>query len=249
MNLLNVDANAKTVKGQKKGYITGVMYLAPANLSGINVCPFYEVAQCGDTCLNYQGRGGIAANSATFVAPNGMIVPDNNIQKARIRRTQMFHNDREAFMLKLEKEIHALIRKGNRENLIPVVRLNGTSDIRWENIRFKDGETIFQKFPDIQFYDYTKISNRKNLPYNYHLSWSYSEASWKYMNMRPFDLNWVVVFRDTNFPETFMGRKVIDGDETDLRFLDPANVVVALKAKGSAKKDTTGFVINTRVAA
>jgi hypothetical protein len=246
MKLLNIDANAKTVKGQKKGYLTGVLYLAPFNISGFNVCPMAELANCWKTCLNVQGRGGISAGSVKFVADNGQALPDNAIQRCRIRRTELFHNDREAFLNQLENEIHGLIRKADREGFIPTVRLNGTSDLRWENIKFENGDTIFDRFPDIQFYDYTKIPNRKGLPDNYHLSWSYSEADDRYSIMRPKGMNWVVVFHG-DMPDTFLGGKVIDGDESDLRFLDDDGIVVGLKAKGTAKKDTSGFVV--RIAA
>ena len=243
MKLLNIDANAKTVKGQKKGYLTGILYLAPFTISGINICPMAEIANCWETCLNVQGRGGMSRDSVKFVADNGQSLPDNSIQRCRINRTQMFHNDRAGFLSQLVKEINALIRKANRLGFIPTVRLNGTSDIRWENIKFENGDTLFSLFPDMIFYDYTKIPNRKNIPANYHLSWSYSEASDKYAAMRPDNLNWVVVFKDKNFPETFLGREVIDGDENDLRFLDKSGIVVGLKAKGSAQRDTSGFVI------
>lgn len=246
MQLLNIDANPKTVKGQKVGYMTGVLYLAPFTISGTNVCPMAEIAGCWKDCLNVQGRGGMSAENIKFEADNGQLLPDNNIQHARIRRTQMFHEDREAFLTLLKREIEILIRRAKRKNLIPVVRLNGTSDIRWENVRFKSGETIFDCFPHIQFYDYTKISNRKRLPPNYHLSWSYSAASDKYADMRPSELNWVVVFNG-KMPETYLGRPVIDGDANDLRFLDACGVVVGLKAKGTAKHDTSGFVIHTVV--
>lgn len=242
MKLLNIDTNAKTVKGQKFGYLTGILYLAPFKISGINVCPMAEVAGCWKACLNVQGRGGMSKDNVKFNS-NGFTLPDNRIQRCRIKRTRFFHEDRQGFLNQLEKEISALIRRAGKKGFIPTVRLNGTSDIRWENIKFKNGETIFDRFPDIQFYDYTKIANRKNIPDNYHLSWSYSEASDKYANMRPKDLNWVVVFDTADFPDTFLNREVIDGDENDLRFLDKNGIVVGLKAKGTAKKDDSGFVI------
>jgi hypothetical protein len=243
MKLLNVDANAKTIKGQKKGYLTGVLYLAPYDVSGINVCAMSELAGCRKTCLFVQGRAGISAGSKMFTAPNGRVYNDNVIIRCRIRRTELFHNDRQAFLTQMEKEIHALIRKGNRINLIPTVRLNGTSDIRWENIKFENGDTLFTRFPEIQFYDYTKLNNRKNIPSNYHLSWSYSEATKRYATTMPKDINPVVVFAG-GLPDTFLGKKVIDGDENDLRFLDGKGIVVGLKAKGSARKDTSGFVVH-----
>lgn len=243
MKLLNVDKNSKTVKGQKKGYLTGILYLSPATLSGINICPMTKLAGCEKLCLNYTGHSAMSKNNSTFAALDGTLIPDNRQQHGRLNRTQFFHSDREGFLNQLKNEINKLIHKGKRDNLIPVIRLNGTSDIRWENIKFNDGETLFEKFPNITFYDYTKLNNRKNIPDNYYLLWSYSEASKKYAAMRPENMNWVVVFKDSNFPETFLGRKVIDGDENDLRFLDPDNIVVGVKAKGPAKKDTSGFVI------
>ena len=111
---------------------------------------------------------------------------------------------------------------------------------------------IIVDYPAIQFYDYTKVYNRvaKNWPTNYHLTLSYSEANDAYRDnvvryANDYGANMAVVFRDkNNIPKEFLGRKVIDGDADDLRFLDPDNVVVALYAKGKAKKDTTGFVVD-----
>jgi hypothetical protein len=245
MYLLNVDANAKTIKGQKKGYLTGVLYLAPYDVSGTNVCPMSDMAKCRDTCLFVQGRAGISAGSKTFVAPNGKEYKDNAIIRARIKRTDMYHADRESFLTQLEKEINSLIRKADRLGFIPTVRLNGTSDIRWENITFENGDTMFDRFPNIQFYDYTKIPNRKHIPSNYHLSWSYSEADSRYIASMPSNMNAVVVFNGT-MPKLFLDKRVVDGDENDLRFLDQENIIVGLKAKGSAKKDNSGFVIHIK---
>ena len=183
----------------------------------------------------------MSKDSIKFTAPNGLRIPDNRQHRCRLRRTELFNTDKPTFFQLLIKEIHALIRKGKRDNLIPTVRLNGTSDIRWENIKH-EGKTIFEMFPAIQFYDYTKISNRKKLPANYSLTWSYSNANTTYAATRPIELNWAVVFRN-KLPETFLGRPVIDGDISDVRFIDPTGVVVGLKAKGSAKKDTSGFVV------
>jgi len=245
MNLLNVDANAKTIKGQKKGYLTGVLYLAPYDVSGTNVCPMSDMAKCRDTCLFVQGRAGISAGSKTFIAPNGKAYKDNAIIRARIARTNMFHADQEGFLIQLEKEINSLMRKAEKKGFTPTVRLNGTSDIRWENITFADGDTMFDRFPHIQFYDYTKIPNRKHIPSNYHLSWSYSEADARYIASMPSNMNAVVVFNGT-MPKLFLDKRVVDGDENDLRFLDQSGIVVGLKAKGSAKKDNSGFVIHIK---
>ena len=155
-NILSINADSKTSKGSKYGFLTGILYLAPSDISGHNVCPMAEVAQCRDACLYSAGRGAFT-----------------NVQEARINKTKRFFNDRDNFMLDLIYSINTLIRKAEREDLTPLVRLNGTSDIRWENIRH-DGLTIFEHFPNVQFYDYTKIPNRKRIPANYDLTFSYS---------------------------------------------------------------------------
>jgi hypothetical protein len=251
--LLNVDTNAKTVKGQSKGYMTAVLYLLPAALSGVNLCPLAEMAGCHVGCLNTAGRGGIAKDRATFTAPNGEEIPDNAVQRARLRRTMMFINDRDAFMTQLRREILAARDMAERRGLTLVVRLNGTSDIRWEDVplnRDLPHARIFDKFSGIQFYDYTKIPNRRRaLKYrNYHLTFSYShrpefapivaQALQTYGD----NVNFAGVFNGT-IPTYFMGRWTINGDDHDLRFTDTPNRFVALKAKGRAKKDQSGFTI------
>jgi hypothetical protein len=171
----------------------------------------------------------------------------NMIQIARIRKTVAFFTDRVAFMNKLVKEIRTAIKRAEKHDLIPVFRLNGTSDIRWETVPVTvdgvDYANIMLAFPTIQFYDYTKIANRRDIPANYHLTFSLAEDNDAFaVKALENGFNVAAVFR--TLPDTFMGRKVINGDETDLRFLDEANVIVGLKAKGRAKKDTTGFVRN-----
>jgi len=248
--LLNVDANAKTVKGQKQGVLTGVMYLAPADLSGYNVCPLAILAGCKEPCLNTAGRGAFTTT-----------------QLARIARTRWFFEDRAGFMAQLVKEIEALKRKAERMGLKPAVRLNGTSDIQWENVRFEyefafgkvRSASVFELFPDVQFYDYTKIPNRTNLPANYHLTFSYSGAP-KFKryadkaldNAKRGKINVAVVFDSeakvqdyVRSGASFKGIPVVDGDASDVRFADGKGVVVGLYAKGKAKKDTTGFVVRS----
>lgn len=257
--LLNIDANAKTVKGQKSGFMTAVLYLAPFKASGINVCPMAELAGCWKGCLNTAGRGGISKGSVTMSTPAGDL-PDNTIQRARIARTQLWANDRDSFWIQLRKEITAFVKKANRKGLTPVVRLNGTSDIQWERFTpyYPSGvaHTIFEMFPDVQFYDYTKIAKRLDdtLPENYHLSLSYSQASSKYMERcleaRNRGASLVIVVRDAATKARYlesgywMGLATVDGDENDLRFLDPENCAVILKAKGKARSDTSGFVVD-----
>jgi hypothetical protein len=248
ITLLNIDSNAKTVKGQARGFMTAILYLAPFKAAGINVCPMAELAGCIAGCLNTAGHGGMAKAGATF-APHGMVLPDNGVQKARINRTRFYAEARDEFMAQLCVEISKFVKRAARKGLTPVVRLNGTSDIRWEAIACGEHAHIFAAFPEIQFYDYTKIPNRRvDGIANYHLSISYSEASARYAAIARESAtrdgrNLVAVFRG-ELPETFLGRPVVNGDESDLRFLDPRGVVVGLKAKGAAKRDTSGFVID-----
>jgi hypothetical protein len=234
MSLLAISSDSKTVKGQKFGYMTGILYLAPFTLSGTNLCPMAERAKCFEACLNTAGRGVM-----------------NSVQKGRLRKATLFNNDQQTFMMELVKDIRALIRKANREGFTPLVRLNGTSDIRWEGRHFRlDGKlvTIFEAFPSIQFYDYTKISNRKNIPANYDLTYSYSgvEGYQRYVSIAVKNhMRVAVVFRDRKrIPAVFLDMECIDGDNSDLRHLDPFGVVVALYAKGRARKDNSGFVVN-----
>jgi len=257
--LLNIDGNPKTVKGQKEGYMTAILYLAPWKAAGVNLCPMAELAGCFAGCLNQAGHGGMAKANAT-IAPYGVEVADNNVQRARIARSRRFIDDRTQFMLDLELEISKFIKRAIRKGLTPVVRLNGTSDIQWEKISFtsvvNDGwqGSIFEQFPGIQFYDYTKIAKRfeREQPANYHLSLSYSEASPVYAlrclrAADEFQAPLVIVVRDDRakeIAEGIAGDHYVNGDDNDLRFTDPVGARVYLKAKGPARKDTSGFVID-----
>lgn len=257
MKLLNVDANAKTVKSRAKGYLTGILYLAPADLSGYNVCSMAELAGCKEPCLNVSGHAGIFKKGETT----------NPIQQARIAKTKWFFEDRAGFMAQLVKEIEALERKAKKLGLKPAVRLNGTSDIKWENVRFDyvfafekvRSVSIFELFPDVQFYDYTKIPNRGTednpLPKNYHLTFSYSNRpEFQKYNEQAIKrgISIAVVFDSearvqdyVRSGASFKGMPVVDGDATDARFLDGKGVVVGLYAKGKAKKDDSGFVVRS----
>jgi hypothetical protein len=187
--------------------------------------------------LNTAGRGGMFKKGETT----------NAIQKARIRKTKMFYEQRQDFMLALKKDIELAIKQSKKLGLIPVIRLNGTSDLSWEKYDMIPGQNVFECFPDIQFYDYTKILGRKVKGIaNYNLTFSaadgndadvYSAISQGYNIATVFGIK-----KTLPMPETYMGRPVFNGDESDLRFLDPKGVVVGLYAKGKAKKDTSGFV-------
>jgi hypothetical protein len=242
--LLTAGTNAKTRKGDgERGYVTAILYLAPADLTpGATLCPMADKAGCKAGCLNTAGRGGIGG-------------PDNSVQRARKARTVRFREARNTFMHQLVEELSAFVVWCAKHGFKPAVRLNGTSDIMWERETMSGGDTLFSLFPDVVFYDYTKISARfrKPLPSNYHLTMSYSRANAWFAGQAEEVLkaggNIAVVFRDKAtraryMGETFHGFRVIDGDETDMRFLDDENVVVGLYAKGKARKDTSGFVVD-----
>jgi hypothetical protein len=187
--------------------------------------------------LNTAGRGGMFKKGETT----------NMIQKARIRKTKMFFEQRQDFMLALKKDIELGIKQSKKLGLIPVFRLNGTSDLAWEKYDMIPGQNVFECFPDIQFYDYTKILGRKVKGIaNYHLTFSAADgndADVYRAIAEGYNVATVFGMKKTEpMPETYSGRTVFNGDDSDLRFLDPKNVVVGLYAKGKAKKDTSGFV-------
>jgi hypothetical protein len=257
VKLLNIDANAKTVKGRKRGYMTAVLYLLQGNRSGHNICAMHEVAECLGPCLGEAGRGGIAAGRQTFTAPNGEQIPDNAIQRARLERTLFFIYEQAQFMGQLVREIRAFIARAKRLGLIPVIRLNGTSDIRWEDIPVEGKANIFALFPRVMFYDYTKIPNRRHAlaVKNYRLTFSYSHAPAfapivaRAVSTYGAGVNYAAVFAGKTLPAHFLGRDVINGDESDLRFLDRPGVVVGLIAKGKARRNPGTFVVPRQVVA
>ena len=225
--------NSKTIKGEKNGYLTGILHLSPADsVTEQTLCPYAEIAGCKDGCLYTAGRGKF-----------------NSVHMARVRKTIFYLFYRNEFMPVLANDISKLQRKANRDGLTLAIRLNGTSDIQWEHERFisSDGtgyNNVFEAFPNIQFYEYTKIPTRK-APKNYHLTFSYSDRP-EYAKVvakseaKNPTRNIAVVFNG-ELPTTYRNRTVINGDKTDLRFLDKDNVIVGLTAKGKAKQDTSGF--------
>lgn len=226
-NLLSVGNDAKTAKGEKFNYMTGILYLTP----DYELCPASKLAQCDVACLVSAGRGKF-----------------NSVKAGRLNKTKLFKRLPELFYEALERDITRLENKAKKLGLDFCVRLNGTSDI--------DHISFIKSMPNVQFYDYTKMSNRKSLE-NYHLTFSYSGANPKYLKhvKKAIDngLNVAVVFSDKNQPSEFLGLPVINGDDSDLRFLDKKldtrQAVVALYAKGDAKKDNSGFVVKTNIIA
>jgi hypothetical protein len=220
-------ANPKIQKGTKMGYLSFILHLAPSTLSGKNTCP-KATAGCIAACLNTAGRGGMFKKGENT----------NMIQKARIRKTELFFNDRATFMEQLEADIRKGIKMAATLGLMPAFRLNGTSDLSVE----KWG--IIEKFPTVQFYDYTKVLGRKvsHLP-NYHLTFSKADGNDADV-AKALELGMNVAAVYDELPEG-----MFSADETDLRFLDPKVGMIGLKAKGRAKKDYSGFVIRLKEAA
>lgn len=236
--------NPKTAKGMALNVLTFPLHLAPADLSGFEVCPM-RTAGCTAGCLNTAGRGRFDAT-----------------QLGRIRKTKLFFNARAFFMAQLVKDIARAVRYAEMRGFQPAFRLNATSDIAWHRVPVDGFANIMDRFPTAQFYDYTKVEKRmrERLPTNYYLTFSFTgENAIAAHKVLLHGDNVAVVFRDKAtvaraiehgfaplgaWPGNRPMVQTINGDETDLRFLDPRGVVVALYAKGKAKKDTSGFVVD-----
>ena len=231
--------SAKAIKAEKFGCLNAINYMAPHDTAGVgNLCPDSS-AGCRSLCLGmYSGQAARVTD-----LENGT----NAVRRSRIAKSQWFMADRPAFMAEMVQHIKAMQRKADRENKTLVVRPNGSTDVPWERIRTDNGETLPQRFPETQFVDYTKsvqrVLDRKRAA-NYHLTFSLSETNMgEAERVLAAGYNVAVVFGHGQ-PETFMGHRVIDGTEHDLRHLDPAPVIVGLDPKGSkAKNDTSGFVV------
>jgi hypothetical protein len=222
MKLLSTN-NTKIKKGEKLGWRTLGLSLAPANLSGKQLCP-HRSPGCEAACLNTSGMGAFS-----------------NVQEARIRKSKLLIENRAVFLAQLEKELANLNKRAGKGTQT-AVRLNVLSDLPWHNL------IDMEKLPNLKFYDYTPNPARMiqflrgELPANYHLTFSRKENNQAQVELiANMGGNVAVVFNE--LPGTYLGKPVVDGDETDLRFLDPKGVVVGLKAKGKAKKDSSGFVI------
>lgn len=224
-------ANPKIQKGTERGYLSFILHLSPADVSGHEVCP-KRTAGCTAACLNTAGRGGM------FTAEQGT----NVIQEARKRKTRYFFENRDAFMADLVSDIMKAVNYARKKGLIPVFRLNGTSDLSWEKYPVPNhGKNIFDTFSTIQFYDYTKVLGRKvaDIP-NYHLTFSRADGNdADVAKALAQGMNVAAVYDE-------IPAGMYSADETDLRFLDPKVGMMGLKAKGRAKKDYSGFVIRLK---
>lgn len=214
-------SNPKMLKSVEFGYLTAILHLAPHTESGTNLCPKASIG-CSNACLYKQGMGKF-----------------DNVQKARLERTRLYLENPIEFQSKLYWDIEKLKRLAEKQGLTPAVRINGTSDVPKLAIK------VARDFPEIQFWDYTKILatlKRSDIPKNYHLTFSRSESN-QSEAFEALQLGHSVAIVFDKLPTRYHGYKVIDGDIHDLRFLDEPNVIVGLTAKGTAKKDESGFVV------
>ena len=220
-------SDAKTVKGEKHKYLTGILYLAPASLSGYNVCAM--AGNCKEPCLNTSGHGQF-----------------DKTQQIRIGKTQLLFTDRALFLASLRYDIETLIQRARNRGAEwkPAVRINGTSDLPWLALM------MATEFPEVQFYDYTKIRYpERRIRSNYWLTFSHDGNERNVaecMRVLTLGINVSVVFgvkKGAPLPETWNGYRVVDGDVTDLRFQDGHGVVVGVRAKGKAKKTYSPFVV------
>lgn len=229
--LMSVNADSKTKKGVKYGYLTGILYLAPASSSGFNVCVNASKA-CIAACLNFAGRSRF----------------DRKIQVARVRKTRELFADREAFVELLARDVQAVIRAAKRKRLSPAIRVNGTSDLPWLAL------ALSARFPSVQFYDYTKHPRAyERIRANYSLTFSWSgENLSECVDALSHGLNVAVPFnvkKGQPLPASWNGYRVVDGDISDLRFLDETGVIVGLRVKSvNSKRKAQGiagnFVVN-----
>jgi hypothetical protein len=227
--------NTKIQKGLEQGFLTFGIHFAPAKLSGFDVCS--EASDgCREACLNTSGLG-----------------QTPNVQEARVKKTKLFLSDIKKGLEDISDEITKATKKALKLYLTPCFRLNLTSDLPWEKLRLANGKNLFEQHPNVQFYDYTKIARRMNLNIpNYHLTFSRSEAFGNQVQAAQLlkeGKNVAAVFstkKGEELPESWKGYKVVDGDKDDLRFLDIKNCIVGLRAKGKARKDNSGFVIQVK---
>lgn len=239
MSLLSSSVKIEKSNAFSDVYVTKILYLAPSTLSGYQTCP-QASAGCAAACLNTAGMGVYS-----------------NVQEARKKKTRQFFENRPEFLQKLQWEITCFVKLCKKMGKIPVIRLNGTSDLSWESL-----STLIQDNPEVIFYDYTKVFSRMKkflngeMPKNYHLTFSMSEINFdKCLEVLKMGGNVAMVFdakgvkkRDRKFPSQLFGYKIVDGDKHDLRFLDDSHQknigkIIGLWAKGKARKDTSGFAV------
>lgn len=241
------DSNPKVAKNGKLGVMTAPLHLAPFDLSGFQVCP-QASAGCAAACLHTAGNPAYMAGK----------------DKSRKDKTQAYFKHRDAFMAVLAFEIAALSRRAKAAGMQHGIRLNATSDLPWEVRTINvDGveKRLMDFFPEVEFYDYTKVTKRAlaycagKMPGNYHITFSKTEdndadvikvmsAGGSVAMVYSADAYKKVLAMGTFECQYGFPARAIDGDEHDFRPADPKGVIVALKAKGDARHDTSGFVLH-----
>jgi hypothetical protein len=219
MPLLNYYSQTKMAKGEKLGYKTAILHLAPFDLSGKNVCPKAS-KECAAACLNTSGRGQMGS-----------------VQKARLNKTNYFWTNKNGFLFDLSREIEQLKKRAANQGFKFAVRLNGTSDLPWHRMKVDGGSTLHELHPDVQFYEYTKVLDYLDHGHK-NLNVTFSDSGRNDSDIRAAiksGHNVAVVFRD-KLPKKWLDRRVIDGDRHDLRFKDPRGVIVGLIAKGVGRR-------------
>ena len=230
--------SAKMMKSYIHNTATYCVYLAPANMAGrtkkgtrINVCP--KSQHCKELCLNSAGH-----NKADILSNGKENIKHSLINISRIKKTKLFYNDRDTYMDILIHEINRDRSYAERHGMEFSVRLNGTSDLSPEIMK-KDGKNILEIFPDVQFYDYTKVYNRTKLMKfypNYDITFSYDGYNWDQCEQFLNDGGKVaVVFDSETMPKTYKGYKVIDANGYDMRYLDPKGCIMGLEFHPIAK--------------
>ena len=240
--LSNASTNPKTAKQLDAFRIEGVIHhMTPDRLAdGKRTVCAWSTPGCRATCLNTSGRSQV---KGTLTARNLSMYM---IHRSRMGKTLRFFNDRKMYAEDLMHELMLLKKRAAKKGYKAVARLNGTSDVPWEKYIAMD-----IRIPEVQFYDYTKGYKRMlkflagELPDNYDLTFSYSEETTKRQvnTIIRKGGNVAVVFRK-EIPKKFMGHKVITGMDHDFRYKDKKGRIVGLIARGRAKTDTTGFVVD-----
>jgi hypothetical protein len=207
--------SAKMAMNGKNGVITYSLYLAPANMSGYECCPKKFSANCRELCLNGSGR-----NKGDIISRGE---EHSKINVARIKKSRLFYENRELFMLLLTYELEKARQYAEKQNMGFSVRLNCTSDLSPFIFRLEN-KNILELYPDVQFYDYTKVPNRYELVEkypNYHLTFSYDGFNWDtcvhFLNK---GVNVAVVFESDVLPISWRGYRCIEMSNSDLRYLD-----------------------------
>jgi len=225
MPLLNYYSQTKMAKGEKFGYKTAILHLAPFNLSGKNVCPKAS-KECAAACLNTSGRGMM-----------------HSVQKARLDKTNYFWTNKNAFLWDLSREIEQLKKRAANQGFKFAVRLNGTSDLAFHKMKVDGGSTLHELHPDVQFYEYTKVLNYLDHDHK-NLNVTFSDSGSNNKDIKAAiakGSNVAVVFQD-KLPKKWLNKKVINGDLHDLRFKDPRGVIVGLVAKGQGRNINNKFI-------